>query len=66
MDASIGVAVPAGALAVAANVHELVAASRYRPSMAVALVAWPLLTAIPAFIVPIAVAESLSRSSKRC
>ena len=38
----------AGSLAVAANVPELMTASRYPPSLAVALVAWPPLTLVPA------------------
>src|ERR1051325_4151881 len=37
----------AGALAIAANIHEWIAAPRYRPRMAITLVAWPLLTAVP-------------------
>lgn len=36
-------------LAVFANIHELLATSGYRPRMAIALVAWPLLTGVPAF-----------------
>src|SRR5438128_1657463 len=59
MYASIAAALGAGALAAAANVHEWMAASRYRPSIAIALVAWPLLTAVPAFVVAMVVATAL-------
>src|SRR2546425_1897966 len=41
MHASIAAALGAGALAVAANLHESMAESSYRPSIAIALVAWP-------------------------
>ena len=49
--ASVGVASGAFAFALAANIHDLGSASGYRPRMLIALVAWPLLTAVPAFIV---------------
>src|SRR5260370_31143128 len=52
MHASIAAALGAGGLAVAANLHEWMAGSSYRPSIAIALVAWPLLTVGPAFFVP--------------
>ena len=54
--ASVAVALGAFALALVANVHDLGSASGYRPRMLIALVAWPLLTAVPAFIVALAVA----------
>ena len=59
--ASVGVAFGAFALALAANIHDLGSASGYRPRMLIALVAWPLLTAVPAFIVALAVAAVLAR-----
>ena len=65
MCASIAAALGAGGLAVAANVHEWMAASSYRPSIAIALVAWPLLTAVPAFVVAMVVAEALNRWRRR-
>jgi hypothetical protein len=37
-------------LALAANVHELVAGEGYRPRLLVALVVWPVLTGVPAFL----------------
>jgi len=57
--ASVGVAFGAFALALAANIHDLGSASGYRPRMLIALVAWPLLTAVPAFIVALVVAAGL-------
>ena len=57
----IAVALGAGALAVAANLHEWMAGSSYRPSIAIALVAWPLLTVVPAFVVAMVAAAVLNR-----
>jgi hypothetical protein len=65
MHASIAAALGAGGLALAANVHEWIAASSYRPSIAVALVAWPLLTAVPAFAVAMVAAAALNRWYRR-
>ena len=59
--ASVGVAFGAFALALAANIHDLGSASGYRPRMLIALIAWPLLTAVPAFLVALAVAAVLAR-----
>ena len=52
-------------LAVAANVHEWMTASSYRPSIAIALVAWPLLTVVPAFVVAMVAAALLKRWRRR-
>ena len=57
--ASVGVAFGAFALALAANIHDLGSASGYRPRMLIALVAWPLLTAVPALLVALVVAAGL-------
>ena len=59
--ASIAAGLGAGLLAVAANLHEWMAASSYRPSIAIALVAWPLLTVVPAFVVALIAAAGLNR-----
>src|SRR5207244_3997266 len=48
--ASLAVALGGFGLALAANLRNLASASGYRPRMLVALVAWPLLTALPAFL----------------
>jgi hypothetical protein len=59
--ACVAVALGAFGLAAAANVHELWAARGYRPLLAIALVAWPVGTALPAFVVALAAAAGLSR-----
>src|SRR5205085_9171837 len=58
---ALAVAVGAFGLSVAANFHELLVASSYRRSLAFALVAWPALTAVPAFVVALVVAAVLAR-----
>jgi hypothetical protein len=65
MHATIAAALGAGALAVAANVHEWISPSRYRPSMAIALFAWPLLTLVPAFVIALIAAAVLNRWCRR-
>ncbi|MGI9068590.1 MAG: hypothetical protein ACR2HX_19580 [Pyrinomonadaceae bacterium] len=57
--ASLAVALGAFGLALWANIHDLGSASGYRPRMLIAFVAWPLLTAVPAFIVALVVAAGL-------
>jgi len=58
---SLGVALGAFALAVAANVHAAAASSeQHSRSLARALVLWPALTALPAFLVALAVAAGLA------
>ena len=61
LHAAMAVALGAFLLALAANIHDLGSASGYRPRMLIALVAWPLLTAVPAFLVALASAAVLSR-----
>jgi len=58
--ASLAVAVGALGLALSANIHDLWSPAGYRPRMLIALVAWPLLTAVPAFIVALVVAAGLT------
>jgi hypothetical protein len=57
--ASVAVAIGAFLIALMANIHDLGSASGYRPRMLIALVAWPLLTAVPAFLVALVVAAGL-------
>jgi hypothetical protein len=57
--AALAVALGAFGLALVANVHDLGSPAGYRPRMLVALVAWPLLTAVPAFIVAVLLAAVL-------
>ena len=63
--ASVAVAFGAFALALVANIHDLGSASGYRPRMLIALVAWPLLTAVPAFVVALVVAAGLGLGARR-
>jgi hypothetical protein len=62
---SVAVAFGAFALALVANIHDLGLASGYRPRMLIALVAWPLLTAVPAFVVALVVAAGLGVKRSR-
>ena len=64
--ASIAAALGAGGLAMAANLHEWRTASSYRPSIAIALLAWPVITGIPAFLVAVVGAALLNRWRRRC
>jgi 4-amino-4-deoxy-L-arabinose transferase-like glycosyltransferase len=60
---SIGAALGACALALAANLHALSTPSANRGRLGLALVAWPLLTGVPAFIVGLVAASILKRST---
>lgn len=57
-----GVAVGAFALAVAANVHALRTASGNLRLLHLALVVWPVMTAVPAFVVALAAVVGLART----
>ena len=60
------VALGAFAVALAANVHSLFAATHgQQPRLVLALVAFPVITAIPAFLVAFAVAAALARWWRR-
>jgi len=61
MHASIAAALGAFGLAVAANVHGWLSGSGNSRLLVIALVAWPLLTAIPAFAAAMIVAAVLKR-----
>jgi hypothetical protein len=61
LHAAIAVALGAFLLALSANIHDLGSASGYRPRMLIAFLAWPLLTAVPAFLVALVVAAVLAR-----
>ena len=63
LHASLGVALGAFALAVAASVHAL-AASNYSHSYTLALVVWPVATALPAFVVALVTAAALARTRR--
>jgi hypothetical protein len=57
---SLAVALGAFGLALAANIHDLWSAAGYRPKMLIALPAWPLISAVPAFIVALLAAAGLN------
>jgi len=57
---SLAAALGALGLAIAANLRDAVSPSGYRPRMLIALVAWPALTAVPAFFVALVLAAMLS------
>jgi hypothetical protein len=63
--AAVAVAFGGFGLALAANIHDLASASGYRPRMLVALVAWPLLTGVPAFLVALGAAAGLGARRPR-
>jgi len=65
LHASMGVAVGAFALAAAANVHGVWVASSHQRALVFALVAWPALTAVPAFVVALVAAAGLTLSRRR-
>ena len=65
LDAAGAVALGAFGLAVAANVHWVLAETRGQRPPLLALPVWPVITAIPAFLVALAVAAVLARVSRR-
>ena len=64
LHAAGAVALGAFGLALAANVHWLIAETHGRPPPLLALPVWPVITAIPAFVVALAVATVLARFSR--
>jgi hypothetical protein len=62
---TFAVAIGAFGLALAGMIHSLSAAPAIRPAWLLALVAWPAVTAIPAFLVALAAGSVLRRLSRR-
>jgi hypothetical protein len=62
--AAAAVALGALGLALMANIHEVLTAPSFRPLMLTALVLWPLLTGLPAFLVALAAASILTRTER--
>ena len=58
--ASLAVGLGAFGLAVAANIHAQRSGSSHKGALALALVAWPVLTAVPAFVVALGAAALLT------
>ena len=65
LHAAAAVALGAFGLAVAANLHGLSASRPGQGSLLVALVAWPVITAVPAFLLALVVGFVLGRLSRR-
>ncbi len=65
LHAAGAVALGAFGLALAANLHAVFAATPGQHSPLLALVAWPVITAVPAFVAALAVAAVLARVSRR-
>src|SRR5882762_1490721 len=61
---SLAVALGAFALAVSANVHGYRVGSSNQRLLAIALVAWPAITAVPAFVVALVAAAGLALSRR--
>jgi hypothetical protein len=64
LHAAVAVAFGAFGLAVAANIHAMTVASSQRRLLVIALVAWPAITAIPAFLVALATTAVLARTRR--
>jgi hypothetical protein len=60
MHASLAAGLGAFGLAVAANIHAQRSGSTHQGALALALVAWPILTAVPAFVVALGAAALLT------
>ncbi len=60
---AVAVAIGAFLLAVAGMINSLSTASAIRPAWLLALVAWPAITAVPAFLVAIVAGAILPRSA---
>lgn len=63
LHAALAVALGAFGLAVAANIHALTAGTGNKRLLALALVIWPLITGVPAFVVGLVAAAGLVRVS---
>jgi hypothetical protein len=61
LHAAASVALGAFALAAAANIHALTARTGNQRLLALALVIWPIMAGVPAFVVALAVAAGLAR-----
>ena len=65
LHAATGVALGAAGLAFAAMMNSITSGPGFRPVWFLALVAWPAITAVPAFVVALAVAAALKRLAPR-
>lgn len=60
--AALAAALGGFGLALSANLHDLASPAGYRPRMLIALVAWPLLTGVPAYVGALLFAALLGRA----
>ena len=65
LHAALAVAIGAIALALAGMMHSMSTTSAIRPAWLLALVLWPAVTAVPAFLVALVAAAVLSRLQQR-
>lgn len=65
LHSAVGVAIGGFGLAAYATVRELMSASAFRQIWIVALVAWPAITGVPAFLVAFVVATALERVQRK-
>jgi hypothetical protein len=65
LHAAVAVAIGALALAVAGMIHSLSTTAAIRPAWLVALVVWPAVTAVPAFLGALVAAAMLARLAQR-
>lgn len=63
--AALGAGIGGFGIALAANVHELTAGSGYRLTILLALVTWPIVTAVPAFLLALVGATLLGAMRRR-
>jgi hypothetical protein len=61
---ALAVAIGAAGLAIAGLAHSLSTASGLRPAWILAIVLWPAITAIPAFLVALVVSTTLTRLAR--
>ena len=61
LHASLSVALGAFALAAAANIHAVTAGTGNRHLLALALIIWPIMIGVPAFVVALTAAAGLAR-----
>jgi hypothetical protein len=62
---TVAVALGAFGLAAAANIHAYRAGSAHKSSLAISLLAWPVLAGVPAFVVALLAAQALTGVRKR-
>lgn len=62
---AVGVAIGGLGLAIGANIHSIAAGATPRPLLLLSLAIWPVMTALPAFLVALVISIVLARESPR-